>query len=380
MRLPSALRLFAVPVFVVACANDSEQLAKTSQATVSCIDATLEASRRYPSPPAAEEETYFDAHRVFSRVISFRLPTEARVTRGSAGFGRASLTLSLGGSEIDRCFYVSGAAASRELDIFVPLKNLRVASDTTQYIFERCNSGASAQQIIQADEVTFRIESGDASAGPTAAQLFINESPENCQPIGFLAAPPLDPTRPTKFIDLVRHVYQGTSPVQVGVVPGAIPDDQAAAIRGRVLDVDGTPLEQAHISVIDRPEFGTTWSRGDGAFDMVVRGGGEITLEIQWSGRLPVRRRVAVPIGRLAISARDGSELVVVPIAADTCMGWGAGLGANSSTVRERKTSMARVAARCTSRATCRRRPFARPRRRRRSAREGPGSPRCAWR
>ena len=42
--------------------------------------------------------------------------------------------------------------------------------------------------------------------------------------------------------DSTAFLYSGPNPIQTGVAPGAIDAQQAAVIRGRVLDHDGAPL------------------------------------------------------------------------------------------------------------------------------------------
>ena len=80
------------------------------------------------------------------------------------------------------------------------------------------------------------------------------------------------------------YVYSGTSPIQTGVAPGTINAQRAAVVRGRLLSVSGSALSGATVTVLNHPEFGQTLSRADGAYDLVVNGGGLLTLKYSAAG------------------------------------------------------------------------------------------------
>lgn len=103
-------------------------------------------------------------------------------------------------------------------------------------------------------------------------------------------APPLSPVELTPFQDQVSFLYAGATPIQQGLVPGMLQDFRVAVLRGRVLTRDGAPLPGARVKVAGRPEYGYTISRTDGMFDLVVNGGGPMTLEYTRNGFLPVQR------------------------------------------------------------------------------------------
>jgi RHS repeat-associated protein len=62
-----------------------------------------------------------------------------------------------------------------------------------------------------------------------------------------------------------------------------------------VLDNQGHPLPGATISVLNHPEFGQTLSRADGVFDLVVNGGGLLTVRYTRDGSIPAQRQAQVP-------------------------------------------------------------------------------------
>ncbi len=108
-------------------------------------------------------------------------------------------------------------------------------------------------------------------------------------------APPLSQVELTPFEDQVSFLYGGPTPIQQGLVPGTLQDFRVAVLRGRVLTRDGQPLPGARVTIASRTEFGYTISRTDGMFDLVVNGGGPVTLEYTRNGFLPVQRVVDPP-------------------------------------------------------------------------------------
>lgn len=106
------------------------------------------------------------------------------------------------------------------------------------------------------------------------------------------AAPPLDPVGLSAFADSVRFLIDGPSAVQRDIMPGALADARLAVIRGRVHTRDGAPLAQVEVTAVGAPELGRTWSRTDGAFDIVVNGGGLVRLNFSRAGLLPAHREV----------------------------------------------------------------------------------------
>src|SRR5207253_7025528 len=58
---------------------------------------------------------------------------------------------------------------------------------------------------------------------------------------------------------------------------------------------DNTPLAGATISILSHPEFGQTFSRADGLFDLAVNGGGLLTVSYEKTGFCPVHRQINVP-------------------------------------------------------------------------------------
>jgi RHS repeat-associated protein len=110
-----------------------------------------------------------------------------------------------------------------------------------------------------------------------------------------LVAPPLNLTVPTSVFTATEFLYTGTNPIQTGVTPGTIEAKRAAVLRGLVTNRDGAPLSGAAITILNHPEYGQTRSRLDGMFDLVVNGGGLLTVKYEKEGYLKAQRQADVP-------------------------------------------------------------------------------------
>lgn len=108
-------------------------------------------------------------------------------------------------------------------------------------------------------------------------------------------APPLSRTTATSLLDVTRFLYTGPNPIQTGVAPGTIVLNRAAVIRGKVTDLNGIALTGVKMTILDHPEFGQTFSRADGMFDLAVNGGGPLTVQYQKDGFPTAQRQINVP-------------------------------------------------------------------------------------
>lgn len=67
---------------------------------------------------------------------------------------------------------------------------------------------------------------------------------------------------------------------------------RVSSISGRVLADDSLPLANVEITIKDHSEYGYTKTRVDGAYDMVVEGGGWLVVNFSALGYFPVQRKV----------------------------------------------------------------------------------------
>jgi RHS repeat-associated protein len=94
--------------------------------------------------------------------------------------------------------------------------------------------------------------------------------------------------------DRVRFLFEGSIPTQRGVMPGAVAPKRAALLRGSVTDASGAPLPGIKVSSLGHAELGYTLSRADGAFDLVVNGGTQVTVVLSEPSHWPVQRSAYV--------------------------------------------------------------------------------------
>ena len=104
-------------------------------------------------------------------------------------------------------------------------------------------------------------------------------------------APPFPPTVQQTVAQSFEFLYKGENAIQVGVAENKISQVRAAVIRGRVLDESGSPIAGAEVSIPSDLAYGKTHSRLDGYFDLVINGGGVITLEIKRNGYFSIQRQ-----------------------------------------------------------------------------------------
>ncbi len=105
-------------------------------------------------------------------------------------------------------------------------------------------------------------------------------------------APPLATTELTSLKSATEFLYTGADPIQTGVAAGTIEEERVAIVRGTILDRSGSPLSGVTLSIKDHPEYGQTLSRADGVFDLAVNGGGQLVINYEKAGYLPVQRPI----------------------------------------------------------------------------------------
>jgi hypothetical protein len=107
-------------------------------------------------------------------------------------------------------------------------------------------------------------------------------------------APPLNETSFSDVASATEFLYSGTNAIQTGVINGVIQPARAAVLRGRVLQRNGSALAGVRVSVLDHPEFGQTFSRGDGHYDLAVNGGFELRVNFEKTAHLPAQRSATI--------------------------------------------------------------------------------------
>ncbi len=105
-----------------------------------------------------------------------------------------------------------------------------------------------------------------------------------------LAASALAPNVYNPFGQSTAFLYTGANPIQIGVAPGTINAVQAAVLRGTVTARDNTPLPGVRVALLNHPEFGYTYTRTNGMFDMAVNAA-QYAVDFQAIGYFPVQRQ-----------------------------------------------------------------------------------------
>ncbi|MCB1032600.1 MAG: DNRLRE domain-containing protein, partial [Acidobacteria bacterium] len=190
---------------------------------------------------------------------------------------------------------VTGSAGAAE-----PGATVRVTNLTTEESVEVLSGadGSFAAELGGASGELLELVAVDGAGniGPAVA-VAVPDPPTdpNLPPDPSTVAPPLDRTVVTDLFTATEFLYSGPDPIQTGVAAGTIEARRAAVLRGRVLDRAGAPLPGVTVTVLGHPELGQTLSRADGVFDLVVNGGGLLTLTYAKTGYLPIQRQVQAP-------------------------------------------------------------------------------------
>lgn len=159
------------------------------------------------------------------------------------------------------------------------------------------DSATISHRYDQPGSYTATVTVSDGVASVSARQAIVVAAPiDGLPPDPATVAPALDRSVVTDISGAAEFLYTGDNPIQTGVLPGTIEVTRTAVLRGKVLDHSGQPLPGATITILGQPNYGQTLSRADGMFDMVVNGGGPLTVNYALDGYLTAQRQVEVPI------------------------------------------------------------------------------------
>ncbi|MBI2440089.1 MAG: hypothetical protein HYV35_01835 [Lentisphaerae bacterium] len=95
--------------------------------------------------------------------------------------------------------------------------------------------------------------------------------------------------------DNVAFLFTGTNAIQTGVSPGAIDSLRVVVLRGRVLDDSSAAVSGVTVTVNSHSELGQTLTRTNGAYDIVVNGGGPVSMNFAKTGYLTIQRTLDLP-------------------------------------------------------------------------------------
>jgi len=93
------------------------------------------------------------------------------------------------------------------------------------------------------------------------------------------------------FYERIKFLFEGKKRVQHEVKDGAINNNNAAVIRGKVITKRGAIAKNVKVYIKDHPEFGYTKTRENGWFDIVVNFDGLYTVVYEKQGYLKYHRK-----------------------------------------------------------------------------------------
>jgi RHS repeat-associated protein len=146
-----------------------------------------------------------------------------------------------------------------------------------------CNKGGGEElgDLVIEDCENGEDDDGDGKTDCEQAVCQLREVCVQIPPDPGELAPPMDSAGFDSFADSVRFLWEGDNKVVFGLDEDALDESSVAVLRGKVLDADGEPVSGLRASIAGRPELGYTYSRSDGAIDLVANGGAPVTVRFE---------------------------------------------------------------------------------------------------
>lgn len=220
-----------------------------------------------------------------SSSLTGNIDISIKVSDGRGGSDTQTFTLAVSSNQL-LVPELAGKSLSQALAL---LNNSGLAQGTLSYAHH--DNTPSGYVISQSATAGALVEASNAinlqiSTGPNGSQL--PPEPANI-------APAINATTSSTVDQTAAFLYSGAQPVQTGMSADTIAAQRAAVIRGKVLDGQNQPLSGVTVSLLNHAEYGQTISRSNGEFDLVVNGGGSLTLNYSKAGLLTAQRQLDVP-------------------------------------------------------------------------------------
>ncbi len=106
------------------------------------------------------------------------------------------------------------------------------------------------------------------------------------------AAPVLDPNQVATPAQKYGFLYSGSNPVQIGAQASAFDDSRLLSVSGNVIDDSGNPLSGVKVEILHHPEYGYTYTREDGKWDLAFNSGGLLVVGYQKKGYTLAERKI----------------------------------------------------------------------------------------
>ncbi|HEY3491247.1 MAG TPA: PASTA domain-containing protein [Candidatus Deferrimicrobiaceae bacterium] len=155
-------------------------------------------------------------------------------------------------------------------------------------------SNAHSDTVALGRVISQNPKSGTSILQDSPIALVLSQGPEPVviPPDPLTVISPIDPTVATSTFETTRFLYTGSNPIQTGVLPETINIHRAAVLRGKVKTRDDVPLSGVKVTLLNHTEFGQTFTRNDGMFDLAVNGGGLLIVNYTKPNYLPVQRQI----------------------------------------------------------------------------------------
>lgn len=200
------------------------------------------------------------------------------------------------GEIVDGVATVTGAPGAAEPGSTITITNLTTGESVTVTVAE--DGSFTADIALSAgDAISIQVQdrAGNVSVEEVTISTALPERGAGYVPPDPVALAPEIEGDGLSLFSSTAFLYSGANAIQKDVEPGTIDEKRVAVVRGRVTNRGGAPLAGVTVSIHGHDELGWTGTRADGYLDIVVNGGGLLTINYEKEGYLPVQRQIDVP-------------------------------------------------------------------------------------
>ncbi|HLP41304.1 MAG TPA: hypothetical protein VK465_07335, partial [Fibrobacteria bacterium] len=149
----------------------------------------------------------------------------------------------------------------------------------------------TAVGLLRDKDHAFRVEAVDSAQRRSINGPMRNfRTGDQLPPEPSTVASPIPHGQPTLLASAVAFLHEGPNAIQSGVTDSLMDPVRAVVVRGAVRSRSGAMLPGVTVSVLGHSEVGSTLSRQNGEFDLVVNGGGALVLVYAVDGYLESQR------------------------------------------------------------------------------------------
>jgi RHS repeat-associated protein len=162
-------------------------------------------------------------------------------------------------------------------------------NDPTDCLAPKCNPADGSALYVSVAEAT---PCGAANSNRFCDAVGTCEAPALALPV---TIPPLDASTGTPFDSLTGPIWNnGSQSLQTSIASNKLEPGHGGWLIGQVKTAAGRGLPNVTVSVAGDAGYGSTKTRGDGRFDLVVNGGKSHIIRFSKDGHLPADRQVYV--------------------------------------------------------------------------------------